>query len=160
MIVAHPDDETIFGGGFLQENPGTHVICMTNRTDRIRSIEFHRAMKLLDCVYSIFDLYDDANIDLPFNQVRARISSIVPAGAKIVTHAASGEYGHRHHLNIHAAVLSITDDFYVFGKGKRLPEAQIIKKKSVLTVYDSQVRAFPLLMDFIENETIVKYAAK
>lgn len=157
MVVAHPDDETIFGGGFLQNNPGTHVLCMTNRFDTVRQLEFRRAMKLFECSFTMFEFYDDANVDLPHAQMKSRIQSVIHFPAYVVTHAADGEYGHRHHINVHNAIRSLTNQFYVFGRGERLPEHQIDKKKEVLAVYASQVTAFPSLMDFIENEKICQY---
>ena len=39
MIVAHPDDETIWGGGHLLEG-GYFVVCITNGENEIRKEEF------------------------------------------------------------------------------------------------------------------------
>ena len=40
MIVAHPDDELIFGGAELIQNKGYKVICITNQDNIQRKKEF------------------------------------------------------------------------------------------------------------------------
>lgn len=44
MIVAHPDDEVLWGGGHLMEG-GYMVVCVTNGKNEVRSKEFYRVMK-------------------------------------------------------------------------------------------------------------------
>ena len=43
MIVAHPDDETIWGGGHLLQDDYL-VICLTNGNNQIRAKEFEKVM--------------------------------------------------------------------------------------------------------------------
>ncbi|NDC57998.1 MAG: hypothetical protein EBZ50_04045 [Alphaproteobacteria bacterium] len=46
MIVAHPDDESLWGGDALANDKGWNVVCLTNGGDRARAKAFHAAMDL------------------------------------------------------------------------------------------------------------------
>ena len=48
MIVAHPDDELIFGGAeLIKYGPEYRVICLTNQSNEVRRNEFEEVMKKL-----------------------------------------------------------------------------------------------------------------
>jgi len=66
MIVAHPDDETIFGGGMLLNEDGWKVIVVTdgggdNNDPIIRLKEFKSVMQHLNTEYEILGYQDDMN---------------------------------------------------------------------------------------------------
>ena len=44
MVVAHPDDETLWGGAHLTEG-GWFVVCLTNGYNEVRKNEFYEVMK-------------------------------------------------------------------------------------------------------------------
>src|SRR5215510_5098323 len=53
MIVAHPDDESLFGGEALTSTRGWTVICVTNGTNEQRRREFINAMSSIGANYTI-----------------------------------------------------------------------------------------------------------
>ena len=60
MIVAHPDDEMIWGGSHLLE--GNYlVVCLTNGNNNIRKKEFIKVMKKKDNKGLIFNYPDLTN---------------------------------------------------------------------------------------------------
>ncbi len=166
MIVAHPDDETIWGGGHLLQDKGRYlVVCITAGTDPVRDEELRKAMAICDAQYLRLGFPDlDANnkqdrwktigID-----IRATLSNIMTAKTwkTIVTHNPRGEYGHRHHKMTSRFVTSIFKrkirhgDLYYFGvyykprhrkkldRHHPLPDdIAVIKTEKMLPVYASQ----------------------
>lgn len=60
MIVAHPDDETIWGGIHLLQN-NYLVICLTNGNNQTRANEFHEVMEQTHNTGIILDYPDKTN---------------------------------------------------------------------------------------------------
>ena len=48
MVVAHPDDETLWGGAHLTEG-GWFVVCLTNGYNEVRKNEFYEVIKEFGC---------------------------------------------------------------------------------------------------------------
>ena len=70
MIVAHPDDELIFGGNILIEDNSWRVICLTNKRDNIRRMEFEKVMRDLAVPeFEVYDLEDSFNSNLNDEQL-------------------------------------------------------------------------------------------
>lgn len=59
MVVAHPDDESIFGGAALLSEQGWKVICLTNGDNETRSNEFRNVMRRVGASFEIWN-YPDA----------------------------------------------------------------------------------------------------
>lgn len=128
MIVAHPDDETIWGGMHLIKDKYL-VICLTNGNTKTRAQEFNDVIKQTDDLGIILDYPDKTNgkrdnwsnsqknIKNDLNYLLQKQSF-----SKIVTHNPSGEYGHQHHKMTSSIVTDIaktlnkTDCLYYFGK--------------------------------------------
>lgn len=128
MIVAHPDDETIWGGMHLIKDKYL-VICLTNGDNKTRAQEFNDVIKQTDDLGIILDYPDKTNgkrdnwsnsqknIKNDLNYLLQKQSF-----SKIVTHNPSGEYGHQHHKMTSSIVTNIaktlnkTDSLYYFGK--------------------------------------------
>tara|TARA_R110000744_G_C19315226_1_gene557108 strand:+ start:30 stop:1493 length:1464 start_codon:yes stop_codon:yes gene_type:complete len=135
MIVAHPDDELIFGGSSLIKDNNWRVICLTNKKDNTRRMEFEKVMRDLSIPeFEIYDLEDKFNTNLD-NQLLTNIliKEINSQNwEKIVTHNAIGEYGHHHHHQIHNKVKELTEDnskLWVFDKDINYNNPQITNKK-------------------------------
>ena len=136
MIVAHPDDEAIFGGQSLLEERGWRVVCLTNKNNQIRSEEMKYSMHGCGVIdYFIYDLEDI--LDSPLDP--ERVSSIIEEHLgerewkKIVTHNNIGEYGHPHHYQIHNEIkkkISNLDNFWVFDKRKEKIDNKILERKN------------------------------
>ena len=114
MIVAHPDDELIFGGRELLSEPGWLVVCVTNGTNNAGNIfsfepaikrchEFIKIANLVGFRYEVWDFEDNGfNSNWPDSLIRSKIKQLLSRQkyTKIVTHNLNGEYGHRQHKKI------------------------------------------------------------
>ena len=49
LIVAHPDDETLWAGGTILSHPSWQwfIICLCRGNDKERAPKFHKALKIL-----------------------------------------------------------------------------------------------------------------
>ncbi len=108
VVIAHPDDETIWMGGTLIENKNkwkTKVICLTRKSDKDRNPKFKKACKILGVKGIIFDL-DDKTFN-PWNLEEAKRIILKNSDKKydfIFTHGKNGEYGHLRHKETLKAV--------------------------------------------------------
>lgn len=182
MIVAHPDDELVFGGAELIKH-GTQykVVCISNKNNKIRSKEFECVMKQLNVgSYEMWDFQDSLQDYIygldefltyepkPFKNLLSK------KWEKIVTHNPIGEYGHPKHKRLFETIKKICDNFYVFGKDKnKLPEDILKKKLKLLKLYKTQQESINQLKNknqswskskadsnYIEHEIITKFAQK
>jgi len=179
MFIAHPDDELIFGGVALLTENNWRVVCLSNRSNQERKMEFEKSMRDLSVPeFEIYDLED--NINNNFNETK--LISIIEKELgykkwkKIVTHNSIGEYGHPHHKQVHDKVRDILDNdelLWVFDKEKKTDLVDIINKKTEIFFkrYKSQKGIFEQIkhhrgrwfqdkyMDtnYIDNGIIVKY---
>lgn len=163
MIVAHPDDEVIWGGGHLMDG-GYLIVCITNGRNEFRAKEFMKVVEKSGNTGIILDYPDKVNGRRDdWKQVYDGIYSDVNAIMEyknwdmIVTHNKDGEYGHLHHKIVHKIVTEIYNKdksdvpLYCFGKyfkKRKLPEVeksltplnaqQITFKKKLEKLYASQ----------------------
>ena len=113
LIVAHPDDEVLWGGLNLISQPGWLVVCSTHLNNPTRSAEFFSTMSYCNVTrYIMFDvedryteservadkLYDGSPFDDALKQLSKRDWKLV------LTHNDQGEYGHQHHRKVHRMV--------------------------------------------------------
>jgi LmbE family N-acetylglucosaminyl deacetylase len=103
VIVAHPDDETIWAGGtmLLHSEVAWHVAVLSRGTDPDRAPRFFRALQQLGASGNIGNLDDDAQQSpLAQTEVEQVILSLL-SGERfdlIITHGPHGEYTrHRRH---------------------------------------------------------------
>jgi hypothetical protein len=136
LVVAHPDDESLWFGGLLAAEPGnwTVICCSTPRTDPIRAEKFFDACKVLNAHAALIRLVETDTLD---------ISSLDLSGFdQIVTHNSVGEYGHKHHLQLNrhlAAKYKIVTGCYGKAPGPKkiaLNEHQLGLKLAALRCYD------------------------
>lgn len=180
MIVAHPDDETIWGGMHLIKDKYL-VICLTNGDNETRAREFTDVIKQTDDRGIILDYPDKTNgkrdnwtnsqknIKNDLNYLLQKQSFL-----KIVTHNPSGEYGHQHHKMTSAIVTEIakslnkTDCLYYFGKyyKKTSPmlsmaptfDEELLKQKNqLISKYSSQNKVCQHLKHMNAFENWISY---
>lgn len=142
MIVAHPDDEVLFGGAQLILDKYT-VLCVTNGDNVVRRKEFELVMETLGCSYEIWD-YPDRQFEYLPCSLECDLDFYIRSQCwnKIVTHNQYGEYGHIHHRQINQLVkkLSPTRNLWHFNyhKSNFLDKDLWIKKLELMKLYRSQ----------------------
>ena len=147
MIVAHPDDETYWGGVHLMRSRSYFVVCLTNGDNPVRTAEFKRALSETGNCGIIWNYPDRVNGEKSDGggSVKPMIRSDLyqlfhyKKWEKIVTHNPEGEYGHVHHIMTNCLVTETCDAFnirkklYYFGKFYS-PEALKTKASSLKPV--------------------------
>lgn len=177
MIVAHPDDELIFGGANLI-NDDYLVICITNKNNETRKKEFEKLMEatgdkgiMLSYPDKIFNSFRSHWI-LCCNDIEKDLSVVLKYKDwdTIVTHNATGEYGHIHHKMTHRIVDGICDELGKSGKQKYFAKYyknsqmngvdkskyisdELVKQKEELSkIYESQSKTIKKLQHIFPYE--------
>jgi LmbE family N-acetylglucosaminyl deacetylase len=122
MIVAHPDDETIWAGGTVLMHPDWHwtIVSLCRGSDTDRAPKFIRAVQQLGGVSEIGDL-DDGPEQLPLSEadVQQMVLSLLPEKHfdLIITHSPHGEYTrHRRHEETGTAVAMLWEKELIKAK--------------------------------------------
>jgi len=110
VIVAHPDDETIWMGGKILREKGWEwtVLSLCRKDDIDRKPKFFSVMKELNVRGFISDLEDD-HPEQKLADLEEVVRRIEPVAHDkkfdaVFTHGANGEYGHNRHIETHNAV--------------------------------------------------------
>jgi len=113
VIVAHPDDETLWAGGTLLMNAEKKyfIASLCRKNDPDRAPKFKQAVKVLGATGIMGDL-DDGPEQTPLTdeQVETAVLNLLPATSfdLIITHSIFGEYTrHRRHEEIGRAVINL-----------------------------------------------------
>ncbi|MEM3062072.1 MAG: PIG-L family deacetylase [Nitrososphaerota archaeon] len=171
MVVAHPDDELIFGGAELFREDGWKVVCVTNATPHsgnifscvggdIRRNEFISVMNFFKYPYEIWDFEDNYfsdNWNMQMLEFQLRRLFGERKYKKIVTHNLSGEYGHIQHKRLGNIIYQIgPENLHVFDydESKINLYAHHIYKLS--TIYKSQKKAFERYYKYIIHQSTKK----
>ena len=145
MVVTHPDDESLFGGGELLKETGWLVVCVTNKDNKMRNAEFQKAMDFVGAEREIWDYEDKWNGDFDRPELIKDLQEVIGRRwwKKIVTHNLDGEYGHTQHIALSEVMHEIVgDNLFVFSfssnDNETLPFELIEGKLSMLSQYKSQ----------------------
>lgn len=140
VLVAHPDDETLWAGGtLLSETSWSPFVCCACRAhDADRAPKFHRVLEQLRARGKMADL-DDGPEQSPLADelVEQSLLDCLPSRRfdRILTHSPLGEYTrHLRHEEVARAVLRLwiageisSSELWLFayedGAGKHLPKA-------------------------------------
>jgi len=115
LIVAHPDDETLWAGGTVLINSKSNweVISLCRKSDADRNLKFFRALKELNAIGDIGDLDDGVEQrSIETIEVEQVILSLLKKKEYdlIITHSIRGEYiRHRRHEETGNAVSSLME---------------------------------------------------
>lgn len=130
VIVAHPDDETIWMGGILlkhRDDWNTTIICLCRRDDKDRAPKFKKACNFYNAKCFMSDLEDEKLNEIQLNEVVKRIKKFADKDYDyIFTHGNNGEYGHKRHIDVNKAVMQMIQQkdllakiFFVFAYTKK-----------------------------------------
>lgn len=118
LIVAHPDDETLWAGGSILMHPEwkCYVISTCRGGDAERAQRFRKALEILKADGAMADL-DDGPDQTPLSpqELESTILDLVPSTPfdLLITHHPKGEY--THHLR-HEEVSKAVLDLWMDGK--------------------------------------------
>ena len=118
VVVAHPDDETLFFGGLIMANRRSNwrVVCATDGNadglGRTRHDQFARACRALGVrKFEFLDLPDRYESRLSQRELQSRLAELYERIRRehvtlqeVYTHGPLGEYGHPHHQDVSLAV--------------------------------------------------------
>jgi LmbE family N-acetylglucosaminyl deacetylase len=141
VIVAHPDDETLWAGGLLLSHPewSPTIVTLCRGDDLDRAPRFRRALACLRAQGAMGTL-DDGPDQLPLDtgSVQDAILALLPEREYdlLLTHGPEGEYTwHRRHTEVSLAVRALWRDgrlrarslwqfAYEDGRGTHAPKPQ------------------------------------
>lgn len=113
VIVAHPDDETLWAGGTILSQPFWHwyILSLCRGSDPDRAPRFFRALKAFKAEGAMCDLDDGPEqISLEKKEISEAILQALPDQGfdLLITHSPAGEYTrHRRHEETGRAVISL-----------------------------------------------------
>lgn len=175
MIIAHPDDEILWGSKELIKEKYL-VVCITCGKDKKREREIEEVLKttgddLISLGYTDKFLGHKSKWLIEKRKIAKDIKKIINMKKwnKIVTHNKDGEYGHIHHKKIHD-IVSNTNAANIQYFGKYYTKKQIIHKtdlddyklddqtlkikQEILKKYKSQVRVIKMFYHMVPYENM------
>lgn len=113
VIVAHPDDETLWAGGQILARPEWHwtIVTLCRASDPERAPKFRRVIEQFGAKGAMADLDDGPEqVPLSITEVQAAIRSLL-TGTRfdaVLTHGPEGEYTrHRRHEEVSRGVMDL-----------------------------------------------------
>ena len=160
MIIAHPDDETLWGGKALIEDDYL-VVCITCGKVKSRVFEFVNVMHTTNDKYIMLGYPDKTkgqrdNWDKVYKDISKDLDKMITVKdwEQIVVHNPDGEYGHQHHKMLNVMTTNLVKEkkkLYYFGhySSKKsiskhydeltpMNDNTLKKKKQIIGIYHSQ----------------------
>jgi len=122
VIVAHPDDETLWAGGTILLHPESRwtIVTLCRKSDPDRAPRFFQALEKLNATGAMGDLDDGPEqFALAAQQVRDMILDLLPSKSYdlVITHGPGGEYTrHIRHEEAGKAVYELWEGKRLFAK--------------------------------------------
>ena len=130
VIVAHPDDETLWAGGTILSQPASawhcSIVTLCRASDPDRAPRFFEAVQALGAAGRMGDLDDGPEqVSLPEKEIQKTILQLLPQEHfdLVISHNPAGEYTrHRRHEEVGKAVITLwhkgkifTDELWTFA---------------------------------------------
>lgn len=122
VIIAHPDDETIWAGGaLLKTKVKKTIISLCRKNDKDRAPKFEKACKILNSKGYMSDLDDSEEGYYKKNSEQDVIKRVLKITKNkkydyLYTHGKNGEYGHIRHMEVHRIVNKMLDRGLLYAK--------------------------------------------
>jgi len=160
IIVAHPDDETIWMGGFILRNKNYDwtILSLCRKHDKDRSIKFKNVCNLYNAKSFMDNLNDTSKTPTNIEKIIIKIQKHIENNYDLIfTHNSNGEYGHIRHKEVHQAVMKMINRKLLkvnklvffsyfnakFNKKIKLTQEELETKKKIITeMYGFQKNSF------------------
>ncbi len=178
MIVAHPDDELLWGGAHLIDDDYL-VVCVTCGVNKKRVKEFVSVMNVTNDKYLMLGYPDKRknerdNWNGVYSDIQKDLNKIIKYKNwdLIVTHNPQGEYGHIHHKMTSTIVTNIAnhDKLQYFGiyysklrlesenpKLDSISDEKLYEKEKISLLYTSQKNVINNLGHMMKYENWISY---
>jgi LmbE family N-acetylglucosaminyl deacetylase len=164
LIIAHPDDETLWAGGTILSHPSwkCFIVCLCRSSDKDRAPKFYKTLEILKSEGIMGDLDDGPQQNpLKETEVEKSILNLLPQKHYdlIITHNPSGEYTkHLRHEEISKAVITLWNEkkidahelwTFAYEDGNKAYYPRAIEKASVFHVLTDPIwlRKYSLITD-------------
>lgn len=168
MIVAHPDDETIWGGAHLLSGDYL-VVCITCGNQKNRVVEFKKALAISNDQYVMLNYPDKVhgkrddwkNSKKGIERDLKKIMQLKNWDI-IVTHNQEGEYGHIHHKMTNKIVTSIYNkeevkgSLYFFGKYYNKSNINLYKDNLVSINSEVSITKINQMIEVYKSQSFIK----
>lgn len=166
MIVAHPDDDILWGGAHLIDD-NYLVVCITCGPNKERVKEFQSVMDATEDKYLMLGYPDKNNKGERDNWEECRedlekdLKYILEYKDwnLVVTHNPDGEYGHIHHKMANDSVTRLTVDkskLYYFGKYYSKSELASIPDGELIEISAYHLNRKQEIIDLYESQSFIK----
>lgn len=154
IVTAHPDDSFIFAHNIRKSEPNIdwNDCVATYTLESARGIEFLKACAIMQSVPIFLGLPDtDEHLKFEFLNLDLKRYST------IITHNINGEYGNKHHKDVHNWVMSmVASQNWLENASNRLLVFAQNYKAADLTYTDEQKLKSPCL-DIYARESYIMY---
>ncbi len=163
MIVAHPDDDTIWGGSHLIDDDYL-VVCITCGTDQTRVKEFEKVMKETNDSYIMLDYPDKTdgkrdNWNSVYDKITNSLKTIIDYKDwdTIVTHNPDGEYGHIQHKMTSKIVTSLADKDNLMYFGHYYKSGEVPKGLETISEENYDIKLNKLVPLYASQKIVAPY---
>ncbi|MEC5143849.1 PIG-L family deacetylase [Chitinophaga sp. 212800010-3] len=164
VIVAHPDDETLWAGGTILSNPQWNwtIISLSRASDPDRAPRFFRALQRFRAQGVMGDIDDGPEQHpLPADTVKREVLALLPfySYGLVITHHPRGEYTrHRRHEEVGRAVINLwhegkirAEELWVFAyeDGHRAYHPEAVPEATIYSVLEKDIwqRKYQMITD-------------